>query len=123
MIEPNFQIIINEKLKKIMGEGSKIIDKGLIGAFHRKLLDIVRKAMYECPVKTGRLRADIGHKFNEKEIQGIIYNQVEYSIYVHEGTQRMTARPYILNAIRDKGEIELKREIEREMLKIERGLI
>ena len=50
-----------------------------------------------CPVDTGRLRASITHKIEEKkdEITGIVGTNIEYAIYVEYGTSRMKAEPYL----------------------------
>ena len=46
---------------------------------------ILTRAKQNAPVDTGRLRADIKAKVNKKELNGIIWNDVEYAVYVHEG--------------------------------------
>ena len=122
MIEPNFQIIISANLKELIERGAELINDDIASVFEKSMTSIVALAIKDAPVDTGRLRADIGHKFNKRELEGIIYNDVEYSVYVHEGTRYMPARPYILNAIKDKGEIQMQRDLDREVLKKYRGL-
>ena len=91
--------------------------------FKFMLPEITRYAKMEVPVDTGRLKTDIGYKFSRRLLEGIVYNDVEYSIFVHEGTQHMAARPYIYNAIFNKSAIRMKREIQRNLLKEKRGLL
>jgi len=50
-------------------------------------------------IDTGRLWESIDYKVNEREHSVDIGTNVEYAIYVHEGTRRMAARPYLKNGI------------------------
>lgn len=55
-------------------------------------------------VDTGRMRASITSqitKFNKKRIEGQVGVGVHYAIYVHEGTERMMSRPFLLQALKD----------------------
>ncbi|XOB41797.1 MAG: hypothetical protein ACKKMS_00135 [Candidatus Nealsonbacteria bacterium] len=122
MIKLKFQVKIDAKLKELVERGTELIDNDIASVFERGLVGIVASAIKDCPVDTGRLRTDIGHKFNRRKLEAIIYNTVEYSVYVHEGTRYMRTRPYILRAIKDKGEIQMRRELERNVLKEYRGL-
>lgn len=53
------------------------------------------------PFKTGNLRdsiqSGVADKGNNK-IAGVVYTNVEYSNYVHDGTSKMQPRPFILDA-------------------------
>ena len=51
----------------------------------------------ECPVDTGRLRDSIAHQLEGYD-SVVIGTNVEYGIYVHEGTHRMAGRPFLRNA-------------------------
>jgi HK97 gp10 family phage protein len=54
-----------------------------------------------CPVDTGRLRGSINWRI-EMDGQGlvaIIGTNVEYAIYVHEGTSRMAGRPFLVEGV------------------------
>lgn len=51
----------------------------------------------ECPVDTGRLRDSITHQLEDHD-SVVIGTDVEYGIYVHEGTSRMAGRPFLRNA-------------------------
>jgi len=64
-------------------------------------LDIVANltqsdAKYNCPVDTGALQADI--EIYSAKLDRQIGNNLPYSIFVHNGTYKMAARPYLLNA-------------------------
>ena len=58
----------------------------------------------EAPFITGTMRRSISSKTEQKgnEIHGIVGAGVDYAIDVHEGTSRMEARPFILDAITEK---------------------
>jgi len=121
-MEFRFKLIADRKSKELMNRGSELVNNDIQSVFEKGLLEIVRYAMMGAPVDTGRLRADIGHKFNKRELKGIIYNDVKYAVHVHEGTRYMRGRPYIYNAVYDKGAVRLKRELDRKVLKEHRGL-
>lgn len=60
---------------------------------------------YRAPFITGTMRRSISSKVEVKgynEVHGIVGAGVEYAIDVHEGTSRMEARPFILDAILEK---------------------
>ncbi|MEI6842061.1 MAG: HK97-gp10 family putative phage morphogenesis protein [Methanomicrobiales archaeon] len=62
-----------------------------------------------CPVDTGALRNSIYTDVKEDEslISGSIIAPMEYATYVHEGTSRMSARPFLYNAlVENMGQIE-----------------
>ena len=57
----------------------------------------------ECPVDTGRLRDSITHQLEGYD-SVIVGTNVEYGIYVHEGTHRMAGRPFLRNAAQNHAE-------------------
>jgi HK97 gp10 family phage protein len=64
-------------------------------------LDIVANltqsdAKDNCPVDTGALQADI--TIYSAKLDRQIGNNLPYGIFVHNGTYKMRARPYLLNA-------------------------
>lgn len=69
--------------------------------------DLVGQAMDRTPVDTGTLRASIhvaeltanGSGASAKVATGGEAN--EYAVYVHEGTSRMSARPFLAQALLD----------------------
>lgn len=65
---------------------------------------------YRAPLITGTLRRSISSKVETKgnEVYGVVGAGVDYAIDVHEGTSRMEARPFILDAIKDKEDDTLR---------------
>jgi HK97 gp10 family phage protein len=70
----------------------------IIGGF------VVGQAKLRCPVKTGHLKGSLKYRvrrrfrfFGAKLLQ--IYTNVEYAIFVHEGTRKMRPRRFIKDAI------------------------
>jgi len=124
-IELNVKI---ENEKEVMEELKKypeLINKNLITYIKLALIGIQRNAKMIAPVDTGRLRADIRTdlRIQSNEVKGVIFNNVHYALFVHEGTSRMRARPYFKQAIEGGARIELERVLRRDLLKKERGLI
>lgn len=62
---------------------------------------VERKAKTLCPVRTGRLRASIDTEvFTTDEGIGVrVGSNVNYAHWVHDGTRRMPARPFLLDAL------------------------
>jgi HK97 gp10 family phage protein len=58
---------------------------------------VTRGAKKRSPVDTGRLRASIYPTIADKA--AVISPQVEYAIYVHEGTRYQRAQPFLSNAL------------------------
>lgn len=58
-------------------------------------------AKARCPVDTGRLRGSITWRieFVGGVLTAIIGTNVEYAIYVHEGTRYMAGRPFLLEGM------------------------
>ena len=52
-----------------------------------------------CPVDTGRLRNSITHTIDGNGKAAIIGTNVEYAKYVHMGTHRQKAQPFLTDAI------------------------
>jgi HK97 gp10 family phage protein len=54
-----------------------------------------------CPVDTGRLRGSINWRIvlEGGTLCAIIGTNVEYAIYVHEGTSRMPGRPFLVEGV------------------------
>jgi hypothetical protein len=97
------------------------IDKAIYEALNETMDNILRRAKQNAPVDTGRLRADIKEKVNQRELKGVIWNDVEYAIYVHEGHK--TKSKYILRAIYDNQKAIQDRMQKKLELLTKRGLI
>lgn len=73
----------------------------------RRAISTERTAKRLCPVDTGRLRASITHAVNQ-DGQGLyadIGSNVDYAVYVELGTSRVPARPFLRQALVDRGEV------------------
>ena len=97
------------------------IDKAIYEALNETMDNILRRAKQNAPVDTGRLRADIKAKVKKKELNGVIWNDVKYAIYVHEGHK--TKSKYILRAIYDNQKAIQDRMQKKLELLTKRGLI
>lgn len=51
-----------------------------------------------CPVDTGRLKNSITHTIDAGDKTAVIGTNVEYAEYVHNGTRRQTAQPFLTDA-------------------------
>lgn len=52
-----------------------------------------------CPVDTGRLRNSITHTIDASDNTAVIGTNVEYASYVHNGTSRTKAQPFLTDAV------------------------
>lgn len=66
-------------------------------------IKIQSSARRKCPVDTGRLRSSIGvtQKATSAGAVTSIGTNVEYGLYVHEGTRFMTGRPFLRDALNE----------------------
>lgn len=100
-------------------------DNNIAEVFNAILPKIANRSKKLSPVDTGRLRSGIHWRVEKSpgDVRGIIEDPVKYAPFVHEGTRRMKARPFIRNAIVNWGVWQTKRELERNFLKTKRGLV
>lgn len=63
---------------------------------HKGAMDILAHSQREVPVDTGNLK-NSGHVDTGNLTATIAYG-AEYAVYVHEGTRRMAARPFLRSA-------------------------
>lgn len=59
--------------------------------------EIEADARAVCPVDTGRLRDSLEHEVNGDTLR--VGTNVEYAVYVEEGTRYMEAEPYLRPAL------------------------
>lgn len=52
-----------------------------------------------CPEDTGRLRNSITHTIDAGDNTAVIGTNVEYALYVHEGTRKMKGQPFLKDAV------------------------
>lgn len=73
---------------------------GRMLARYAALTETAAKA--RCPVDTGRLRSSITWRMeiDSDGLVAIVGTNVEYAIYVHEGTRYMAGRPFLLEGLR-----------------------
>lgn len=57
-----------------------------------------------CPVDTGRLRNSITHTIDDGGKSAIIGTNMEYAMYVHNGTHNHKAQPFLTDAITNNAE-------------------
>ena len=58
-----------------------------------------------CPVRTGKLQADITANVTDKEVS--VGNTLDYALYVNLGTRKQQANPYLENGmLQSKAEID-----------------
>lgn len=70
-------------------------------AMNRIVLTVERAAKKRTPVDTGTLRRSITHRVEASGERGVVGTNIQYSRFVHEGTSRMKARPYLEEGLRD----------------------
>jgi len=97
------------------------IDKAIYEALNEVMDNILKRAKQNAPVDTGRLRADIKKEVNQKKLSGVIWNDVKYAIYVHEGHK--TKSKYIERAIYNNQKAIQDRMQKKLELLTKRGLI
>lgn len=78
------------------------MSKNLNIAIRKAAISIQGKSMENTPVDTGRLRAS--HYTNFGHLRAEIGTDADYSIFVHEGTRFMKARPYLRQAVTTENE-------------------
>lgn len=66
-------------------------------AIKKSIFTIERVSKINTPVLTGRLRAS--HESRFSNLRGELEPTANYAIWVHDGTRRMRARPFLLNAV------------------------
>jgi len=107
---------LQKKLRTLSVSMPPAIEEGMWKA----VLNIEQKAKENCPVKTGATRRSISSEvgFRGNQCTGVVGAGTNYSIYIHEGTSKMQARPFLLDAIKEKEEetVEfLSKSIEKEL--------
>lgn len=67
-------------------------------AIRRSIFLIEGESKVRTPVRTGFLRAS--HQTAFSMLKGEVGPTASYAIFVHEGTRRMRARPFLFNAVK-----------------------
>ena len=92
-------------------------------AMSRTLKFVEREAKANAPVLTGELRDKIEAFMHPTLPEGTVEAWAEHATFVHAGTTRMPARPFLFNAFeasRGDFRIDLPREINRVQRKVAR---
>lgn len=97
---------VKEGLKKAPLYFARHIDK----AIKRSILLIERGSKPLTPVDTGRLRGSYQSSF--QLLRGVLDVNTSYAYWVHEGTSRMLARPFLENGI-DKSNSDIEKSFEK----------
>ena len=87
-------------IKAIVEMNFNMGDLDIDGVVKRELADtasdIKEGAKANCPVDTGRLKSSI--KADVQGLEANIGSDVEYAHFVHDGTYKMAARPFLESA-------------------------
>lgn len=93
------------------GSAEVVILKDNTARFESELEDAIAGALEEigivaegdakrrCPVDTGRLRNSITHALDGAGKCVMVGTNVEYAVYVHEGTSRHAGTPFLRDAV------------------------
>lgn len=115
-MKPSFKLIGAVTLGKRFAKASVGLNRDLAKAVARSTILVERRSRENSPVDTGRLRASHIRKITPT--QGTVTPTANYAIYVHEGTSRMRARPFLKKALIDSTP-EIKREFAKVGKKVE----
>lgn len=88
-------------LSKYFAKNKDLVSKYTDKAMKKSMLLLERNSKIEAPVLTGRLRSSI--RTDIKPLESRLSVNVKYAIYVHDGTDRMRANPFLDRSI-DKSE-------------------
>jgi len=97
----SIQISINvdesfERVKEVFRQFPDKVAPFLRNAAQTAAFAIEREAKIISPVDTGRMRASIATSLGiVGNIAAVVQTNVEYAIYVHEGTKSMRGRPFM----------------------------
>lgn len=96
-----FKIQNADNIARVMAKSPSVMSKHLDRAMNKAVLTIHRESAKRTPVDTGRLRASHNTEVKKRNnmIEGRIFTQTNYDIFVHEGTKFMRARPFMKQAI------------------------
>lgn len=104
---------INNVLRAL-AKSPKYMRDHINDAIKRSIYKIQYTAIPLTPVDTGALRGSEEKGVEFRDFYGHIFPDIEYATYVHEGTSRMTSRPFLKDAM-DQEAGEVKRIFEEEI--------
>lgn len=85
------------QIKAAFLRSPRLMTKNLNLAIAKSVLQVGRESRINTPVDTGRLRAS--HYERLQNLRGEIGTKTNYDVFVHDGTSRMRARPYLRKAV------------------------
>lgn len=90
-----------EQIKMALAKMPREMVPALGDAITKSAFRVEREAKILSPVDTGRLRSSINtsYGFGPLGIGAKVATNTEYAIFVHEGTARMKARPFMKQAV------------------------
>ena len=99
-------MIVHVKLKDHSEDVLKLLEQNVTKALTAAGIKAVNLILWQMrqgfgrPIrKRGDLQRDVNYQVREADHAVDIGNSLEYSTFVHEGTSRMPARPYITRAL------------------------
>lgn len=100
------QITTNAKnVAKKLGTTPERLAGAMSRAIRKSAFLVERGGKTKSPVDTGRMRSSISASITS--VRAVIQPNVDYAIFVHEGTRFMRARPFMKEGLREaEGEIE-----------------
>lgn len=99
------------RLIQVYRTASHQIEQGLSQRVETALRITQRNVMKESPVDTGKLRQSIRFR-KVSQLVGVVEPEVEYAMYVHEGTRFMRGNPFMDRAL-DKSQPRIVEELGR----------
>ena len=89
-------ITIKDNTNEVLGD----MDRAMMRALEAVGIEAQGDAVAICPVDTGRLRNSITHAIDIDGKAAIIGTNVEYALYVHEGTRGRSGQPFLTDAVK-----------------------
>jgi len=98
MVQISIKVKNIDEVKKFLKSRPDETKKELGKVVKKTALLIKTEAKRKVPVDTGLLKTSIQAKTNNLESE--VSANTRYAIYVHEGTRRMSGRPFMTNAVK-----------------------
>lgn len=98
MATVNIQIKNIDEIKRAFVKAPALTVKHVNNAIQASIFNIERDSKQNTPVLTGNLRAS--HTTLFSTLRGELYPAASYAIFVHDGTSRMRARPFLADAVK-----------------------
>lgn len=97
---PQIEVKISNlaQIKRAFGKAPQLTTKYVNAAIRLSIFQIESDSKRNTPVDTGYLRSS--HQSAFRDLYGELMPKAYYAIYVHEGTYKMRARPFLLNAVK-----------------------